>query len=253
MRVASPPVAPSASAPPSRAAAAAPTRAQPATRTSTTPTMRTCRRRPTRVADGGMAAVLEAVAVEERVDQKSLYSLQAVRHRVEAVPLQVEIGGAVLAERAARGEQPERRQHDHRAEADRGCPRSPSWRGAAAGSASVLGHCAVVDPQQRQVGPLEVRDRRRGQRELDDAGDDEVRESHRRDRLRRGGTARRAGVPVGAFVEQVGLQAELDRGAQRGGVEADVGADTGRERPPRRRQRRAPRRAAGRRRSRRTA
>ena len=89
----------------------------------------------------------------------------------------------------------------------------------------------MVDPQQREVGALQVRDDARGERELDRAGDREVRERHRRDRLRE--MERRVQRRAVGAVEQRRLQPELDRRAQRGDVEPDVAADPGGQRAPR--------------------
>ena len=81
----------------------------------------------------------------------------------------------------------------------------------------------MVDAQERKVRTLKVRDHAGRQRELDAARHREMRERHRRDRLRE--MERRVQRRAVGGVEQHGLQAELDRRAQRGHVQAHVRAE----------------------------
>ena len=78
------------------------------------------------VADDRMRVVVEAVSVEERVMPEAGVVGQAVRHRLQVVLVEIQIGGCVLAERAPVREQPERReQRTDGEDGERDAPRPP--------------------------------------------------------------------------------------------------------------------------------
>ena len=97
----------------------------------------------------------------------------------------------------------------------------------------------MVDAQQREIRSLQVREDAHGQRELDPAGDREMRQRHRRNRLTQ--MERRVQRSAVGGVEQHGLEPELDRGCQRRRVETGVATDPGREGASPGGQRRSPR------------
>ncbi len=94
----------------------------------------------------------------------------------------------------------------------------------------------MVDAQDGHVRPLEVRDDADGERGLDEPGHEQVRPEHRRHGLRE--MERRVQRYAVRVLEQVGLDPELDGGAQGGGIDPDVATDARGEGSAGRRQRR---------------
>ena len=147
-------------------------------------------RRPTRGSRASGAVVAEAVAVEQRVVPEAGVVAKPVGTASRWYFFRSRSSGASSPKAPPGASSPSGVEHDHRAEADqRPAPAEPA---GGAESASVSGDAAVVDAQDRQVGPLQVGDHAGGEHDLDDAGDREVGERHRRDRLARDGTARTA-------------------------------------------------------------
>ena len=174
------------------------------------------------VAERAVLAVAESVPVEQGVAPEAVVAIESGGDGVQAVLVQVEIRGRVLAEGAARGQQAQRgHQHEH-AQPDPGPAPGQARRLGLAVGLELVGHVVVVDPQHRQVGLLQVGHDPGGEHQLDHPGHQQVGQHHGRDGLGQveRGVQRRA---VGR-VEQHRLQAQLDGAAQGGRVQADVAA-----------------------------
>ena len=158
------------------------------------------------VADRRVPVVREVVAVEERVVPEARVVPQAVGHRAEVVLPRGSGPAGLSSPNAPPGARSPSGVSTAITPSPTNAHRQRNRRGDAT-SASVVGNRGVVDPQQRQVGALQVRDHSRGERELHRAGDGEVRERHRRDRLRE--MERRVQRRAVGAVEERRLQPEL--------------------------------------------
>ncbi len=147
---------------------------------------------------------------------------------MESVLAEVEVVGRVLAEGPAGSEQPERSEHDEHADTDEGPAPSEA---ATSGHLTVERYIGMVDVQHRHVGSLEERDHPEGERELDETGHREMGERHGRDGL--GEVERRVQRRAIGGLEQIRLDAELDRCAHRRDVQPGVRSDAGGQRSTR--------------------